>query len=343
MQSETLETLEPLDPSRSFTQLAVPLHPVTVNRKPKLFARSWGLQPGVTAAPSADFIYALAGEHATVKAALRHVFGDAFKNLENSAKGRSTSPKVLEQLRSVTSQLPGIEHGASMWLTVLSASLQSEPGESSIQSLALTIEGCLVRLARSMHVADKHVRQCPNCSAPPETWWRARQVELGEEESSFADRLLLGLLGRTHLSLLGVQGCSRPERLTELLNAGKGRPFANWLEVVRQRLAAPALKDIPARAACGVPDDKLYAANEGAMLTQHVVAAIVDGIDRRDSRLAAELRASAVDARQLAMAVDFVCAAQLGPEEMDEVVAFNHIAARVRLMSGGRLASAALA
>ncbi len=308
--------------------LPLPFKTVTLMRPMQQFSRSMGLTPGQPGIPSADFVLVILGDHHTFRSAVRSLFGDDYKNIENRAKGLRTSERIEKRLFDKVA-------GDTLLMGLLTGTLkgQGQAGSpASLQNMALMLEGALVRVADYLlHV----VPTCPACatelSDTDASWWRAQSVEIGPTEAEFVDRLLYAILASSVGSHYSLLGSASPRRLQELVGANL-QPFASWLELLRRRTRSPTLKDLEARSGGGVPAQTIHRINEGDILTHDLAQRLTRELARSDPKEAREFRALASYARALALAGNFLRAAHQSRHPLREVDSFAALSKRMGML-----------
>lgn len=308
--------------------LSQPFEPLTLRRAMKLFPTALSLVPGTPRVPSDDFLANLLSGRRTHLAMVRQGFGKDFKNFQNYALRRvETTPAVRQRL------IQALE-GNEQLLGILAESMRVGALASELAQLTRAGEGALYQMMRTLSSGSL---KCVHCKAElvsrPAQWWGTQSCVLGEPEYRFVDRILYDLLAVILLALAFQANWSQREHavgsLASLCDPG-AHPFKHWLDLMRGAYRAKDLTALAARAGLAgpSPDSHLQRCSRGEMLTAETIGELT-------ARLAQPkpLRDLGLQARILAFAIDFLVAADGGPDSLHWEAAQAVVKARILQLS----------
>lgn len=307
-----------------YSVLSEPFEPLALSRSMQLFPTALGLQPHTAALPSDEFLANLMSGRRTYKAIFREGFGTDFKNFLNFALRKvETTPATRQRLLKAVG-------GDEQLLAQLAEAARQHALGAQLAKVARALEGTLYQLFRALSTGS---RKCHHCQAEmisvSTQWWSEQPCELGEAEGQFIDRILYDVLA---LSLLPLAFKSRwahrrraVDQLADLCDA-RAHIFRNWLDVVRSAYRAKDLTALAVRAGMEgpSPDSHLQRCARGKMLTVETIQAVTARL-----KSPAPLRVLGMHARALALAVDFLVAADRSTTPLDWTAAQAVLQARL--------------
>lgn len=323
--------------------LLVPFEPLTVIRTLGCYGRMLALQPGVTSAPDAEFLFRLLTGYQSHQAYVRRHAGNHFKNLENLIRGRHHLSGTSRGL--LASQL-GIESGV---LDQLDSSSPDGPLLPWLLTIFQAIEGLPTRVTSAILAIDV---PCPCCGSnllqDSESWWSAQPERFGVAESKFVDRMLNAIIGASIVEGFIGQFQTTPDPgLTALdsLTNPEHHPIGNWIAEMQEALGSANLAQL---ASAMQLQDGPGATFSHGRLKKWSAGLDVMPIDAATAIAAACGRFSAggrrfLAARGFALVVDFVIAAAGGDGASVRSVAQGIVHSRLKhLCHNVQIAGAAM-
>jgi hypothetical protein len=308
--------------------LSQPFEPLTLRHAMKLFPTALALTPGTPGLPSDDFLANFLSGHRTHLAMVRQGFGKDFKNFQNYALRRvETTPAVRQRL------IQALE-GNEQLLEILADSMRVGVQASQLAQLTRAGEGALYQVMRTLSSGSL---KCVHCKAElvsrPAQWWGKQSCVLGEPEYRFVDRILYDLLAVILLPLAFQTNWSQKEhavsRFASLCDPGT-HPFKHWLDLVRGAYRAKDLTALAARAGLAgpSPDSHLQRCSRGEMLTAETIGELTKRLPQPKP-----LRDLGMQTRALAFAIDFLVAADGGPDSLGWEASQAIVKARILQLS----------